>query len=181
MKTYLVVTGDPVSQKNSGRRRIVRRGEAMLIPTNLKRARAYRESAWVQLREQWNFAPAITRPVVVEYQIYRSNQRRQDQGNAMEAIWDAMKDAGIVVDDWLIIPRAVGPLKVDPKDPRVELFLRLWDDDLDRRLHGVPDGLDKASREEWHHLREYRPEERINGSTKRDSARGIAAAGSHQT
>lgn len=106
----------------------------------------------------WRRAPVITVPLIVWYQVFRSDHRWQDQGNALEAIWDAMQQAGVVENDRLIIPRAIGPILIDPERPRVELHLELWQEEIDRRAALRA----SASCEELHYLREFRPDERIH-------------------
>lgn len=161
MRTYLVIPGNPVSQKNTGRRRVYAGGRARSLPRNHSAVKAYRDAALVELKIQWRQEAPIDEPVVVWFEIWRSDNRSQDQGNAMEAVWDAMQAAGVVTDDKWIIPRAIGPIHHEDAHPKVALYLRTWKDELgaEQIIGRIADAL--ATQEEFNHLRQYRPGERI--------------------
>ena len=125
-----VVTGNPVSQKNTKRAGVSKKGK--LFTYSPARIAKYKADAYKELVGQRNqmaaVAPMLIFPitihVVAEYRIYRSDHRLIDQGNATEAVWDALQAAGIVENDYLIIPRALGPIEYDKQNPRIEVTLQ---------------------------------------------------------
>ena len=121
----LIVSSNPVSQKNQHEIHRNRKTGARWVATS-NRVMAYRDAAVLELKKQWRFGPPIKYPVIVWYKIYRKDQRRQDMANALEAVFDAMQQAGIVENDSLIVPRAICPIEIDKLHPRIELRLELW-------------------------------------------------------
>lgn len=124
-----VIHGPPVTKKNSAR--IARRkdGTPFVLPSSqaAKWSRIAIQQLIVQKpRGLW---PAIAVPVNCRALVYRE-RRVGDLLNYLQAIADALEDAGVVVDDKLCVAWDGSRLMHDKLRPRVEITLAPFEEGI---------------------------------------------------
>jgi Holliday junction resolvase RusA-like endonuclease len=115
----LVILGAPVTKKTS--QQIIRNkaGRSFIIPA--ARTRSWQKSAAIKILEQTRYV--FTVPVNCRAMIYRVRQVG-DAVNYYQAIADALEEAGVVVNDRLIVSWDGSRMLHDKFNPRVEIELR---------------------------------------------------------
>lgn len=118
----LVISGKVPSKKNS-RNIFVQNGRLMNLPS--ARYKEWRDSAIVQLHQQFGGYKVSGYPINLDIIVYYGDKRRHDLDNAVGSIMDALTDSGVLVDD---DTEHVSQITVqfgglDKEAPRVELYM----------------------------------------------------------
>lgn len=118
----LVIEGKVPSKKNA-RNIFVRNGRIVNVPS--VRYKEWRDSAIVQLKQQFGGYKVSGYPIGLDVVIYYGDMRRHDIDNALGSIMDALTDAQIIEDDDTehISSISVQFGGVDKEHPRCEIFL----------------------------------------------------------
>ncbi len=119
---YFCIEGNPVSGKNSVRIMQNRKTGNRFV-TKSKAAASWQTSAIAQLTEQRKGKQRLTLrgPVFVEYRAYQKWDSC-DIDNIEAALFDALKKAGVIEDDKMIVDHR-GRKFVDAEKPRIEIEL----------------------------------------------------------
>jgi Holliday junction resolvase RusA-like endonuclease len=117
---YFVITGNPISGKNHMQIRYNPRTESRFLAIS-DAAQKWQVEAVRQLCEQrkGKNRDTLRGPVFVEYRAYQSADVR-DIDNIEAALFDALKKAGVIEDDKLIVDHR-GRKFVDAEKPRIEI------------------------------------------------------------
>lgn len=122
MLPILVATGRPVTKKNSGVIITPKRPGARPIMIPSKEYRTWAKTAVRDFRIGWGGAPPLTEAVNLCALVYR-DRRVGDLANYINAIADALEEAGVVENDRLIVGHDGSRPMVDRERPRVEVVL----------------------------------------------------------
>ena len=117
MKRTIVLTGSPITKKNS-QRIITVKGRAMIIPS--KQYKDYEKQCLRQLIEKQD---PIYWPCNIKCIYYMPTRRRVDLVNLIEATMDILVAAGVLMDDNCRIAASHDGSRVfyDKRNPRVEI------------------------------------------------------------
>lgn len=117
---HFVVTGPPRTKKNSAR--IFKRadGSPFIMPS--KQAKSWQKDAAAQIARQNVNRLHLQRPVNVVALVYRE-RAVGDLVNYLQAIADALEQAGVVRNDKWIVTWDGSRLKKDKARPRVEITI----------------------------------------------------------
>jgi Holliday junction resolvase RusA-like endonuclease len=114
-----VILGPPRTKKNS--LRIFKHGsKTSIVPSN--RCTQWTASAIRQLREQDELGVPIAEPVNLRALVYR-DKLTGDLINYLQAVCDALEDAGIVENDKYIVSLDGSRMFKDRCNPRVEILI----------------------------------------------------------
>lgn len=118
----LTISGKTPSKKNS-RNIFVKNGRLMNIPS--QRYKEWRDSAIVQLKQQFGGYKVSGYPISISVVVYYGDMRRHDLDNSLGSVMDALTDAQIIEDDDTdhISQITIEYGGVDKEHPRVELYL----------------------------------------------------------
>lgn len=118
----LTISGKVPSKKNS-RNIFVKNGKLMNIPS--QRYKEWRDSAIVQLKQQFEGYKVSGYPISISVVVYYGDKRRHDLDNSLGSVMDVLTDAQIIEDDDTdhISQITVEHGGYDKEHPRVELYL----------------------------------------------------------
>lgn len=119
------ILGPPVTKKNHARIARTRDGRPFILQS--RPHEKWVRSAVQQLRAQGRNAAIFEAPVSLAATIYRS-KRIGDLVNFLQAICDALEEAGIVENDRLIQSFDGSRLAHDKENPRVEIRIEPMND-----------------------------------------------------
>lgn len=127
----LIILGSPRTKKNS--QRIMRSKSGKPFVAQSEQHDAWATAAILQLRSKFmhvrpRHAGALTIDVNLAAKIYR-DRPVGDLGNYLAAICDALERAGVVENDRQITGFDGSRLRVDKKNPRVEMELTPMEDE----------------------------------------------------
>ncbi len=122
------ILGNPISSKNSIRSGITKAGRNYTyVKSNIK---DYRDNALVQLNEQrltiygMPILP-ITEFVQASFIFYCKDARKRDLVNLIQCPCDLLQQAGIILNDYLIINLDGSKIAgIDKDNPRTEIFIK---------------------------------------------------------
>jgi Holliday junction resolvase RusA-like endonuclease len=127
-----VIAGAPRTKKNHGRR--IKRGAHVFSVPSLA-AVAWEASAITQMRRQGLTPTPVSQPVRVHALIYREANRRGDLVGYFQAIGDALQGGHgkskvpcVLDDDEQIKSWDGSRLRLDRKNPRIEITIEPFDD-----------------------------------------------------
>lgn len=121
MKTTLVIEGAPISWKNAKEPARNKRTGKTFIKTR-DDAKAWMESATMQLRHQWRRTPTTNRDIKAHFDIYQAKGQSVDADNAMSGAFDALQHAGIISNDYQLSEGSWRRTR-DRERPRIEITI----------------------------------------------------------
>lgn len=125
MSLHFIISGNPVSSKNSIRSGITKQGRNYTYTK--KEVKDYRDNALKQLNEQIISMPIpITEFVRASFIFYCIDNRKRDLVNLIQCPADLLQQAGIVSNDYLIRSLDGSYIAdIDKDNPRTEIFITL--------------------------------------------------------
>ena len=117
----IVVTGKPITKKNSAELAVNRKtGSTFIVPS--RQYRQWARDTVPQVQPVAYQQGAIEQPVCLTAVIYRE-RRVGDLVNYLQAVCDLLQDAGMLVDDKWVESFDGSRLDCDKHNPRIELTL----------------------------------------------------------
>lgn len=115
-----VVTGNPVTKKNSARIAKTKTGRPFILPSE-----RYVKYEKLFLKQVASLPEPIRSGVNVKCVYYMDNRRRVDLLNLLEATCDALVKAGVLEDDksGIVVGHDGSRVKYDRENPRVEITI----------------------------------------------------------
>ena len=123
------ITGNPCSSKNSIRSGITKQGRNYTYTK--KDVKEYKKSALEQLKhgiiysDKMNLDLPISDYIQVSFNFYCKDNRKRDLINLIQCPADLLQQAGIILNDYLIINLDGSSIDIDTENPRTEITIKI--------------------------------------------------------
>jgi Holliday junction resolvase RusA-like endonuclease len=126
----IVISGNPVSQKNQ--KRIARTKDGRPFIVSSKKVLAWKKAAQGQIAEQWGSRETIDGGIelAIDIQSYLGPRQKIDTDNLAAAPLDILEKSGVISNDYWV-RRVVSERHRDVDNPRVEITLTTYEETHD--------------------------------------------------